>query len=177
MLSCNPGQKSISTIHVDVAVLPLTHAEDVISLISDSGVTRYRMKTAVWDIYSNDTLNYWYFPEGIYLEQFDSIFTVEGSVQADTAYYYQDKDVWHLIGNVQIQNLAGYRFETEELFWNKNEPPSSKNAIYTDKDVLIKNDSRVVTSKGLRSNQRMTDYTLYSNTVETVINENSPPSE
>ena len=173
MLSCNSGKKSISVIHVDAETLPITHGEDVTSLISDSGITRYQMQTAVWDIYSN----YWYFPEGIYLEQFDSIFTVEGSLRADTAYYFQDKELWQLIGNVKIQNLAGSLFETDELFWNRNEPPFSKNAIFTDKFVRINDGDRVVTSIGLRSNQHMTDYTLYSTTIETVINEKSPPNE
>ncbi|GHT77835.1 hypothetical protein AGMMS50262_19830 [Bacteroidia bacterium] len=158
-------------------MLPVAHAEEVTSLISDSGITRYRMQTAVWDIYTGDTLSYWYFPEGVYLEKFDSIFTVEGSIKADTAYYFQEKDLWRLVGNVKIQNLAGYRFETDELFWNKKEPPFSKNAIYTDKFVRIENGDRIVTSIGLRSNQDMTDYTLYFNTVETVVNDNPPPND
>ena len=32
--------------------------------------------------------SYWAFEKGVYLEQFDSIFNIEASIKADTAYYY-----------------------------------------------------------------------------------------
>ena len=175
MISCGEGKNAISTVSLDTEILPTVHSEDVSSLISDSGVTRYRLLAKIWDIYSNDTAPYWFFPEGIYLEQFDSLFNVEGYIEADTAYYYEKKKLWHIIGNVHIQNLEGWKFNTEELFWDDNEPPNSINSIYTDKLVTIdKNDGEgLIVSNGIKSNQSMTNYRFYGNSMEFNVNENA----
>jgi len=124
MISCSK-ESVISTVSLeDALVLPSIHGENIYSLISDSGITRYALKAKVWDMYSNDVEPYWFFPEGIYLEKFDSLFHVEGYIQADTAYFFEKKELWQLIGNVHCQNLLGDKFDTSELFWNQKEPAS-----------------------------------------------------
>ena len=60
----------------------------VTTLISDSGVTRYRVNTEEWLIFDKKKPSYWAFEKGIYLEQFDSLFHIDASIKADTAYYY-----------------------------------------------------------------------------------------
>ena len=180
MISCGEGNNGISTVSLDTETLPTVHSVDVVSLISDSGVTRYRFQAKIWDIYANDTAPYWHFPEGIYLEQFDSLFNAEGYIEADTAYYYEKKKLWHIIGNVHIQNLEGWKFNTSELFWDESEPPNSINAIYTDSIVTIdKNDGEgLIVSNGIRSNQSMTKYRFYRNSMEFNVNEKvTPPND
>ncbi len=169
-VSCSKG-KGISTVNVDAENLPSIHTEDITDLISDSGITRYRVQTKIWDIYNNDTASYWHFPKGIYLEKFDSLYNVDAWVEADTAYYFQSIGLWQLIGNVFIQNIQGHKFETSELFWNGREPSTSINSIYTDKFVRIDLGDRIITSQGLRSNQSMTEYRFYSSTIEAIIHE------
>ena len=88
----------------------------VTTLISDSGVTRYRVNTEEWLVFDRKKPSYWAFEKGVYLEQFDSIFHIEASIKADTAYYYDKERLWKLIGNVDIQNRKGERFNTELLF-------------------------------------------------------------
>ena len=171
LIACNKG-KGISTISVDAETLPAMHTKGSTSLISDSGVIRYRFQAEVWDIYSNDTSSYWYFPEGIYIEKFDSLFNVDGWIKADTAYYFETIGLWQVKENVFIQNLEGHQFETSELFWDSKADPNSINSIYTDQFVRIDLGDRIVTSQGLRSNQAMTRYVLYSSTIEAIINEN-----
>jgi hypothetical protein len=165
MIACSNGKK-IATVSVDAHALPTVHGEDISSLISDSGVTRYRLVTKVWDIFSNDTNPHWYFPKGIYLEKFDSLFQVNGFIQADTAYFFEKNELWQLLGNVLIQNLAGLRFETSELFWRQKEPAWSLNAIYSDSLVRINTGKGISVSQGIRSNQSMTEYHLYNNSYE-----------
>jgi len=150
------GKDKVSTVTLNPEEIPDIHTEFVNSLISDSGITRYRMEAEVWDIFSSASEPYWYFPRGIYLEQFDSLFNVVGSIEADTAYYFENRELWQLIGNVFIQNLEGHTFETSELFWNQREPADSENAVYTDKPVRIDQGDNITVSKGLRANQRMT---------------------
>jgi len=181
MISCGKGNKGISTISLDTEILPTVHSVDVSSLISDSGVTRYRFQAKIWDIFSNapnDTAPYWYFPEGVYIEKFDTLFNVEGYIEADTAYYREKKKLWHLIGNVHIQNLEGWKFNTNELFWDESEPPNSINAIYTDSVVTIdkNNGEGLIVSNGIKSNQSMTNYRFYRNSMEFNVNENEVAS-
>lgn len=158
--------------------MPMMHGVDITSLISDSGITRYRMQAKVWDIFQNDSSSYWYFPEGLYVEQFDTLFNVQGFLKADTGYYYETKSLWHVIGNVYIQNLDGLTFETSELFWNEKEPANSINAIYTDKYVEVNTiDGRTITGIGMRSNQSMSHYTFYSSGGGFQVEENTPDKE
>ena len=62
-------------------------AVDVVTLVSDSGVTRYKVETHEWYMFGEASEPYWYFPKKLHLEKFDSLFRVEASVDADTAYF------------------------------------------------------------------------------------------
>ena len=46
--------------------------DSVVSLVSDSGITRYRLEAPKWLMYDRTEPPYQEFPDGIYLEQFDS---------------------------------------------------------------------------------------------------------
>jgi hypothetical protein len=172
MVSCN-NESVISTVTLEnVAVLPTIHGENITSLISDSGVTRYRLKARVWDMYSGEVEPYWHFPEGFYFEKFDSLFNIEGYLQADTAYFFEKKELWHLTGNVHIQMLTGDRFDTSELFWDRKEPSVSINAIYSDSLVRVTTASgEIMTGSGFRSNVQMSDYRFYKAASEVIIEE------
>lgn len=92
----------------------------VTTLVSDSGVTRYRINTEEWLVFDRKNPPYWAFEKGVYLEKFDSIFQVEASIKADTAYFFNKEELWKLMGNVHIQNLKGEQFDTELLYWDKS---------------------------------------------------------
>jgi hypothetical protein len=133
---------------------PVIHTENVMTLISDSGVTRYRIKARVWDVYDKARDPYWFFPEKIYVEKFDSLFSVEGSIvadtasvkgsiEADTAYFYKLKHLWRLVGNVKVLNLEGDTFRTAELFWDQRSAQ-----LYTDSFVRVQRTDDEVTGIG-----------------------------
>jgi LPS export ABC transporter protein LptC len=172
--SCNRRQQNVATI--DVNTSPMMHGEDITSLISDSGVTRFRLETKVWDAYVNDTTSFWHFPQGIYIEQFDSLFQVSGHVEADTAYYFDQTGIWRLVQNVRIKNAEGTTCETSELYWNSKEPPSSLQSIYTERFATITTPNKFITTEGFKANQSLTKYILYDNVMETEIDETAPSS-
>ena len=145
----------MDSVTIDAKTLPLMHTENANTLISDSGVTRYRLVAKIWDIYDRQD-SYWYFPEGIYAEKFDSIFKPEGSIEADTAYFYDRKSLWHLIGNVKAMNLQKEKFETEELFWDEK-----IGKIYSNKPIRIEQTDKVILGEGFESNQSMTNYDIF----------------
>ena len=157
--ACSKGKTVVDSVALDVQTLPSMHSEDVSCLVSDSGVTRNRLIAKVWDWYDSPDAkkSYWYFPKGCYVEQFDSLFNVEGSIEADTAYYYDKKKLWHAIGNVKAMNLQKEKFETQELFWDEN-----IGKIYSNQAIRIeKTDGTVILGEGFESNQSMTDYHIF----------------
>ena len=105
--SCGGKQKAMGEAITERDSLPVMTTLGVTTLISDSGVTRYRVNTEEWMMYDRKKPSYWAFEKGVYMEQFDSIFNVEASIKADTAYYYDKERLWKLIGNVDIQNRKG----------------------------------------------------------------------
>ena len=101
--SCGGKSKTIGEAITERDSLPMMSTLGVTTLISDSGVTRYRVNTEEWQVFDRKKPSYWAFEKGVYLEQFDSIFHIEASIKADTAYYYDKERLWKLIGNVDIQ--------------------------------------------------------------------------
>jgi hypothetical protein len=160
-------------ISVDRQAMPMVRTVDASMLISDSGIVRYKFDYKIWDIYSNADEPYWYFPEGIYLEQFDSLFQVETSIVADTAYHFVEQELWHAIGNVVVKNTKGETFETSELFWNLKVPQGEVNAFYTNRQVKItKPDGTFIYGhSGFAADQSLTVSRLYGGSGELLIEE------
>ena len=153
--SCGGKQKAMGEAITERDSLPVMTTLGVTTLISDSGVTRYRVNTEEWMMYDRKKPSYWALEKGVYMEQFDSIFNVEASIKADTAYYYDKERLWKLIGNVDIQNRKGERFNTELLYWNE-----ATQKVYSDKFIRIQQPDRIITGHGFDSNQQMTIYTI-----------------
>lgn len=139
---------------------------DFSTLVSDSGIVKYKADAAVFYIYDEGPEPYWYFPEKIHLEQYDSLFRVTSSIDADTAYYYTKKNLWKVIGNVVVESMSKERFETSELFWDRQ-----KGEIYSDKFIKITQGDFVNTGVGFTSNQSLTQYRIYQSGAEIPIND------
>lgn len=129
---------------------------DVSMLISDSGVIRYRASSKTWLVYDNDKLNkYQHFPNGVLLEQLDSLFNSAASIYADTAWNYETKQLWRLVKNVHIVNAANEHFYTQELFWNVR---SGK--VYSDSLIRIERPDVILEGIGFESDDRFTNYVI-----------------
>ena len=154
-ISCTKEVKEVVNVEYNPETSYTMKATKVSTLISDSGITRYRLETDTWLVFGNAKEPYWYFPDAVYVEKFDSLFNAEASIKADTAYFYDKKGLWHLIGNVEVKNLQGERFDTSELFWDqKNEK------IYSDKYIRLQQEEQIITGEGFESNQNLTRYTI-----------------
>ena len=88
------------------------------TLISDSGVIKYKIVTERWDVNTIKQPPRWTFEKGIFMEQFDEQFHVEGYIYADTAWYFEQQKLWKLRGRVHIRNANGLVFDSEELYWD-----------------------------------------------------------
>ncbi len=154
--SCARQEKEIGEAITERDSMAVLDTRGVMSLISDSGVTRYRLNTEEWLVYDRRMPSYWAFEKGVYVEKFDSLFEVEASIEADTAYYYDKQKLWKLIGNVHVQNLKGEQFDTELLYWDQN-----KKKVYSDKRVRIEQPDQIIYAWGFESNEEMTKYRFF----------------
>ncbi len=158
---CSPekGEKKYIQSFEDPKAVPSLSTFDVNTLISDSGVTRYRIKAKEWKVYDKADEPYWYFPQGIFVEKFDSIFATESFIIGDTATFYNKKQLWRLRGNVRIENMQDEHFFTEEIFWDQQ-----KKSIYSDSAIHIERVDRIIEGVGFKSNEAMTRYKILNTT-------------
>ena len=131
----------------------------VTTLISDSGITRYKIITDEWSIFDKKDPPYWAFEKGVYLEKFDTLLHIDASIKADTAYYYDRKKLWELKGNVQIRSQRGDKFETSQMFWDEK-----NKTVYSDKYIKIEQEDKTLTGYGFESNQELTEYVIKNTT-------------
>lgn len=151
--SCSGNKKVLGKAITERDSLPIMDTRGVTTLVSDSGITRYRINTEVWQMFDRKDPSYWAFEKGIYLEKFDSLLQVEASIESDTAYFYDKKKLWKLMGNVHVQNLKGEKFDTELLYWDQNQKK-----VYSDKRVRIEQPDQIIYAWGFESNEQMTKY-------------------
>ncbi len=156
VLACGKTKHDVVNLSFDPETMPTMVTENVITLISDSGTTRYKLKADVWQVFDKAREPFWFFPEGIYLERFTDDFSVEATVRADTAWNYTSMKLWKLKGNVFVQNMNGDRFSSEELYWDQ-----MQQIVYSDEYIEIKTGQTGLKGYGFESNQEMTDYIIF----------------
>lgn len=129
------------------------------TLVSDSGVMKYRIVAERWEVNEVLTPPRWMFKRGIFIEQFDEKFHTEAFIQADTAYYYNIKKLWHFIGKVNVKTIDGLRFNSEELYWDQN-----RHELYSYRFSKVVTPERELEGTYFISDEHMQHYTV-SNSV------------
>ena len=128
---------------------------DVSTYISDSGVVRYKIIAKEWKVFDRLDPSMWTFEKGVYLEKFNNDFSIEATIIADTAYYYDKKELWELRSNVHIENEQNEKFDTNLLFWDQK-----TEKVYSDQYIRIQQEKKIITGTGFESNQQFTNYTI-----------------
>lgn len=153
--SCSEEKKEIVNRETDPEKVPSVISHDVMTLISDSGITQYRISAKRWDIFEEAKEPFWTFPEGLFLEKFDKNFKTEASIKSDSAKYFKDDQLWRLDGNVTIVNTNGELILTRQIFWDQ-----LKKKVYSDSFIHIEKKNRIIEGYGFNSNEQMTKYEL-----------------
>lgn len=153
LASCE-GQKE----HTAPAVHDRDSASMMISygvntLISDSGVIKYRIVTERWEVNTVRNPSRWIFEKGLFFEQFDEKFHVQSYIQCDTAYYYDQKKLWELRSRVSILTKDGLRFTSQQLFWDQ-----ASHELYSNVPSRLATPDRTLEGTYFRSDERMTRY-------------------
>lgn len=155
MPSCSEEHKEVIDGDVDYEVTPTMTTTRVETLISDSGIIRYRITSPVWYMFEEAQKPRWTFPEGLTLERYDNYFKKDGTITCDSATYLKQQGLWRLDGNVRVTNPVGEKFLTNQLFWNEK-----SHRVYSDSFIHIERADRVLEGFGFNSNDRMTEYVI-----------------
>ena len=153
-------ENKTNNVDIDLSTIPGMVTHDVSMLVSDSGLIKYHAIAPIWYRYDLDKKNpYQYFPEGLVLNQIDQQRNIVSHIQADTAYNYENTDLWHLIKNVQIYNMQGERFRTNDLYWD-----ARNHKVYSDSFIHIERNYDILEGYGFTSNDAFSEYEVRQTT-------------
>lgn len=125
------------------------------TLISDSGVIKYRIVTERWEVNTTRQPSRWEFMKGIFFEQFDEKFHVQAYIQADTAWYFDQQNLWKLRGRVSFRNIDGVVYTGEELYWD-----GRQHELYSNVYSRLVTPDRTIEGTCFRSDETMTRYSV-----------------
>lgn len=155
LVSCSDVKEHTAPPIYDRDSVSMMTSYGVNTLISDSGVIKYRIVTERWDVNTVKNPSRWTFEKGVFFEQFDEQFHVQAYIQADTAWYFDQKKLWHLRGRVRIRNINGLVYESEELFWD-----GLKHELYSNVFSRVVTPERSMEGTYFLSDERMRHYTV-----------------
>lgn len=156
LAGCKEGElKSVVAHATDPERVPTMATNDVQTIISDDGHTRYRITTDQWLMFEEAKTPHWVFPKGVKAEELDSLYAVTSTIECDSAYYIKNKQLWDLNGHVRITNSDGDVILTDQLFWDQFE-----HQLYSEAFIHIEKQGRIIEGYGYKSNEQFTTYTL-----------------
>ncbi|PIF01812.1 MAG: LPS export ABC transporter periplasmic protein LptC, partial [Paludibacter sp.] len=151
--SCNKSKiEKIEAVVNRDSIAGLT-ATKITTVISDSGITRYRIYTDLWNIFDKAEEPYWEFPVGLHFERFDETLHIDANFHSNYAKYFDKKELWVFRNKVKAINIEGKMFETEHLFWNQ-----LTKKIYSDTIVKITTPTKIVFINDFVANETLTEY-------------------
>lgn len=153
ILSCSEEREHTAPAIYDRDSVPSMVSYGVNTLISDSGIIKYRIVTERWEMNDNLSPSRWIFDKGVLLTQFDQTFHIQSYIQCDTAYYFDKSRIWELHGRVRILTKQGLRFSSEELFWDEK-----KHEIWSNRFSHLKTPERELQGYYFKSDENMTKY-------------------
>ena len=153
--SCGKKDKQLgdAITNRDSASVMTTRGVDM--YISEEGIIRYHVIAEEWKYFDKLKPQLYSMEQGILLEILDSLMQVESLLEADTAYYNLDEELWHLRHNVHAENIQQEEFDTQELYVNNNQ-----DRMYSDSLIRIKQDRQLIVGHGFESNGNLTKYTI-----------------
>lgn len=155
MGGCTEETKIDVSKNLNPAKMPSMVTHKVNTLVSDSGVTQYKIVSPVWYVYDECDTPYWSFPQGLYLQKFDPKFKVIATVAADSAKFFKMEKLWKLMGNVEMTKAPKDLFLSERVFWDQR-----KAQLYSDTFIHIENETHIIEGTGFVSDESLNKYRI-----------------
>lgn len=135
--------------------VPIMTTYGVNTLISDSGIIKYRIVAERWEINENRNPSRWTFEKGILFTQFDEKKRILGYISCDTAVYFDKERRWMLRGRVRIRTAQGMEYSSEQLNWDERNHKLSSNVF-----SHVKTPDRELQGDYFRSDETMTSFEI-----------------
>lgn len=152
--ACREKTKLNVASNINTDTMPTMTTVNISTLISDSGVTQYKIVAPLWKVFDEGDDPYWLFPKGIYLRKYDKNFKVIASIAADSAKYFKNRRLWRLDGNVEVRKMPADLFLTQQVYWDQR-----LRQVYSDSFIHVENETHMLEGQGFRSNE---DFTVYN---------------
>lgn len=129
-------------------------SENLTIVVSENGRKSYRFKTPLLEGYTLGRDPYREFRKGIDIitYQDDSMTTVNATLVANYAIYYENRKLWEAKGNVVVTKADGTKLYTQQLFWN-----SITKRIYSNVDTKVVTDTDTFIGEGFESDEDLKD--------------------
>lgn len=154
-LSCREEKKVDISHSLDASLMPSMSTRNISTLISDSGITQYKIISPLWNIFDETDTPYWSFPEGLYLQKFDADYNVIATVAADSAKFFKNERLWRLDGNVEMTKFPEELFLSPRVFWDQR-----RQQLYSDTFIHIENATHVIEGTGFESDESLNNYRI-----------------
>ncbi len=135
--------------------LPSMTVTDLESLITDSGVVKYRFLTPQMMQFDQSKPPYTEFPKGLHLIIYNKNKEIDAQIKSKYAIYWQQKELWDLQNDVEAVNFKDEVINTEQLFWD-----SKAHRIYSDAFIKITTDKDILTGYGFESDEQFENYRI-----------------
>ena len=153
--SCKEEKKLDISRSLDSSKMPSMATRNISTLISDSGITQYKIVAPIWNIYDEAEEPFWSFPEGLYLQKYDKEYNVIATVAADSARFLKNQRLWRLEGNVEMTKFPDELFLSPRLFWDQR-----RQELYSDTFIHIENATHVIEGTGFESDESLNRYRI-----------------
>lgn len=153
--ACRKKQKIDVAASLHPEKMPTMSTVNISTLISDSGVTQYKIVAPLWNVFDEGEDPYWIFPKGIYLQKYDPKLNVIATIAADSAKYFKNRRLWRLDGHVEVRKKPKDLFLSQQVFWDQQ-----RQIVYSDSFIHIENATHVLEGYGFESNENFTSYSV-----------------
>lgn len=152
---CREEKKVDISHNLDSSNMPSMSTRNISTLISDSGITQYKIISPLWNIFDEVDTPYWSFPEGLYLQKFDHDYNVIATVAADSAKFFKNERLWRLEGEVEMTKFPKELFLSPRVFWDQR-----RQQLYSDTFIHIENATHVLEGTGFESDESLNNYRI-----------------
>lgn len=121
LAACNDKDKTaVVKIDTNPEHTPTMVTRDVQTVISDSGHTRYRITTKLWQMFEESKSPHWVFPNGVQADELDERYRTIASLICDSAYYDQAARRWSAIGHVRLTMRNGDKVLCTRMYYQES---------------------------------------------------------
>lgn len=153
LFSCGAADSEKSAVNNEA--LMTERSEDLTILMSENGRRSYHFKTPLLEGYTLASDPYREFRKGIHITTYqnDSLTTVNATLVANYAIYYEKRELWEAKGDVVVEKADGTKLYTQQLFWN-----SKTGRIYSNVDSKIVKGSDTFMGEGFESDEELKEW-------------------